>query len=178
VLHDHAADGERLELGERRELAGAADLDVDIEERGLRLLRREFVRDRPAWRTRDETETLLKIEAIDLVDDTVDVITEIGALAFDVAIEFEDFLRRVAARYPRIDLEAPRFERLQHVPLRIGGHLARLAPGIGEEVQRPRRCHRGIELAHRARRRVARIDEERLAVLLLALVQRREILVR
>jgi len=161
ILHHHAADGEWLELGHGRELAGAADLDIDIEQGRLRLLRGEFVRDRPARRTRDKAKALLKIETVDLVDDTVDVVAKIGALAFDAAIEFQNLVRRIAAAHQRIDLEAPVFERLQHVPLRIGGHLARLAPGIGEEMERPRRCHRRIELAHRPGRRVARIDEER-----------------
>ncbi len=46
---------------------------------------------------------------------------------------------------------------------RVGGQrrLGR-APGIGEEFQRPLRRHRGIELAQRARRRIARIGEQRL----------------
>ncbi len=30
VLHHHAADRHRLELGDRRQRAGAADLDVDV----------------------------------------------------------------------------------------------------------------------------------------------------
>ena len=30
VLHDDAADADRLELGDRRQRAGAADLDLDV----------------------------------------------------------------------------------------------------------------------------------------------------
>src|SRR6185312_10801309 len=51
VLH-HAADGDGLEDSERRELAGATDIDADILELGLALLGGEFVRDRPARRAR------------------------------------------------------------------------------------------------------------------------------
>jgi hypothetical protein len=34
---------------------------------------------RPAWRTRHETEPLLPIEAVDLVNDAVDIVVEAGA---------------------------------------------------------------------------------------------------
>ena len=79
VLHDHAADADRLELADRRERAGAADLDLDVLEHGDGALGRELVRDRPARRARDEAEPLLPVEAVDLVDDAVDVVVELGA---------------------------------------------------------------------------------------------------
>src|SRR6185312_182099 len=65
--HHDAADGDGLEDSERRELAGATDIDADILELGLALLGGEFVRDRPARRARGETEPLLKLEIVDLV---------------------------------------------------------------------------------------------------------------
>ena len=76
VLHDDAADPDRLELADRRERAGAADLDLDVAQHGGRALGGEFVRDRPARRARDEAEPLLPVEAVDLVDDAVDVVVE------------------------------------------------------------------------------------------------------
>ena len=48
VLHHHAADRDRLELRDRRERAGAPDLDLDVAHHRRRLLGRELVRDRPA----------------------------------------------------------------------------------------------------------------------------------
>ncbi len=87
VLHDDAADADRLELADRRQRAGAADLDLDVLEHGRRLLGRELVRDRPARRARDEAEPLLPVEAVDLVDDAVDVVVELGALLLDLAME-------------------------------------------------------------------------------------------
>ncbi len=80
VLHHHAADRHRLELGDRRQRAGAPDLDLDVAQHGGRLLGREFVRDRPARAARDEAEALLPVEAVELVDDAVDVVVELGAL--------------------------------------------------------------------------------------------------
>ena len=48
VLHDDAADADRLELADRRERAGATNLDLDVVEHGDGALGRELVRDRPA----------------------------------------------------------------------------------------------------------------------------------
>src|SRR5262249_8257429 len=56
VLPDHAADADRLELADRRERAGAADLDLDVAKHRHGALGREFVRDAPARRPRDEAE--------------------------------------------------------------------------------------------------------------------------
>ena len=67
VLHDDTANGDRLELGDRRERAGAADLNLDRLDDGRRLLGGKFVRDRPTRVARDEAEPLLPIQPIDLV---------------------------------------------------------------------------------------------------------------
>src|ERR1019366_3949733 len=95
VLHDDAADADRLELGDRRERAGAADLNLDVLEHGDGALSPEFVRARPARRRRDEAKPLLPVEAIDFIDDAVDVVVEIGAGLFDLAVEGEQFLDRM-----------------------------------------------------------------------------------
>ena len=81
VGDDDAADGHRLELGDRRQRARAADVDLDRLDDRRRLLGRELVRDRPARRARDEAEPLLQREIIDLVDDAVDVVAERRPLA-------------------------------------------------------------------------------------------------
>ena len=54
VLHDDAADADRLKLRGGREHAGAPDGDQHALHDGRRALGRELVRDRPARRTRDE----------------------------------------------------------------------------------------------------------------------------
>src|SRR5690349_20682832 len=65
VLHDDAADTDWLELADRRERAGAPDLDFDVLQHRHGALGGEFVRDRPARRARDETEPLLPVDAVD-----------------------------------------------------------------------------------------------------------------
>ncbi len=96
VLHDHAADADRLELADRRERAGAADLDLDVAQHGGRLLGGEFMRDRPARRARHEAEPLLPVEPVDLVDDAVDVVVELGALLLDLLMEGEQLFDALA----------------------------------------------------------------------------------
>ena len=68
-----AADEHRRESRDRRDRAGAPDLDVDAEHFGRHLLGGKLVRDRPARLARDEAELALQVEAIDLVDDAVDL---------------------------------------------------------------------------------------------------------
>ena len=92
-----------------------------------------------------------------------------------LAIEFQHLRQILAAFGARIDLEAPGFQRLQEFPmgLRLGIDLA---PGIGKEAQRPLGGDGRIELAHRPGGGIARIGESLLALLLLPLVQRQELL--
>ena len=92
VGDDHAADADRLQSPDRRQLAGAADLDVDRFERGLGFLGGEFVRESPARRARDLAEPLLPVEPVDLVDDAVDVERQVGARLLDRAVMGEHLL--------------------------------------------------------------------------------------
>ena len=63
VLHDDAADGDRLQPRDGGQRAGAPDLDVDGEELRRRLLGRELVRDRPARRAGAQAEARLQRRA-------------------------------------------------------------------------------------------------------------------
>ena len=171
VLHDDAADTDGFELADRRQRAGAADLDFDVLEHGRGALGRKLVRDRPARRTRDEAEAFLPIEPVHLVDHAVDVIVEMRALRFDLPMKRKQFLHRAADLRQRIGLEAAMLEPLDHARLRISRHVAHLAPGIGEEAERARGGNRRILLAQRTGGRIARIGEDRLARLFLPLVK-------
>ena len=180
-VRDHdAADGDRLQLGDRRQRAGAADLDRDVVERGDRLLGRELVRDRPARRAADETEAVLQREVVDLVDHAVDVVVEVGALLRQLVVERERVVQGLGDAGLGIDREAPFLQPLDRLgmQLRLVVPALHLAHRIGEEFQRPRLGDAGVELAHRAGRGVARVGEHRLALLLALLVQREEGIVR
>jgi hypothetical protein len=76
VADRNAADEHRLEARHGRERTGAPDLELHVaHDRGL-LLRRELVRNGPARRAGDEAEVALPVEAVDLVDDAIDVVAE------------------------------------------------------------------------------------------------------
>ncbi len=100
VLHDHAANGDRFELRDGRQGSGAADLDVDVADDRRGLLGRKLVSHGPARVARDEAEALLPVEAIDFVDDAVDVVFELGAREADFVVEREQLFDR-AARAPQ-----------------------------------------------------------------------------
>src|SRR6185312_15533574 len=127
------------------------------------------VRDAPARRARDEAEPLLPVEAVDLVDDAVDVVVELRALFLDLAVEGDEFFRRAAELRQRIGPEAAALEPLDHAGLRVFRHLADLAPGVGEEAERARGGDRRVLLPQRAGGGVARIGEHRRAGFLLPL---------
>ena len=98
VADRRAADEHRLQLGHRRELAGAADLDVDAAHARHLLLRRVLVRHRPARLARHEAEPLLQRAVVDLVDHAVDVEGQRVALRGDAAVEGDQPVGALAPR--------------------------------------------------------------------------------
>ena len=165
IADRRAADEHRLELGHRRQLAGAADLHVDAFEHRRLLLRRVLVRHGPARLARLEAESLLQRAVVDLVDDAVDV----------------EGSRRAARRSrheSRPGRRRPPLTRLLAArpagpssPARRAGRAAwpaapalQLAQTVGEEAQRPLGGDAGVELAHHTGGGIARVDEGLLAL--------------
>ncbi len=93
--------------------------------------------DRPARRAAHEAQPLLPVDAVDLVDDAVDVVGQRRPLDAHLAVEGPHLVGRPAQLGQRIDLEAPLLEQLQVFAVRLPGARLGLAPGIGEEAQRP-----------------------------------------
>src|SRR5690606_22110608 len=94
--HD-AADGDGMQARDGGQGAGAADLDVDAVQNGRRLLRREFVGDGPAGAAGDEAEALLPVQAVDLIDDAVDVVAEAAAVSLQRLIDADQALSALDA---------------------------------------------------------------------------------
>ena len=138
VLHDHAADRDRLELGDRGECAGTADLNLDVADDGGGPFGRKLVRNRPTRIARDESEPLLPIEAVDFVDHAVDVVVERGALGLDFVVEREHRIHRVADLHQRVGLEAAGGKPFDHAGLSLRGQLAHFSPAVGKEAERSR----------------------------------------
>ena len=172
VGDDDAADCHGLELRERRQRPGPADIDANRLDDRRRLLSRELVRDRPARRARDEAEPLLQREIIDLVDDAVDVVAERRALFFDRAIVRQHLRGRMAELGQGIGRQAEAAHRLDGAELGRSERLADFAPGVGEKLQRPLGGHARIELAQRAGGEIARIGVDWLAGGRLARIER------
>ena len=74
---DDATHRDGLEFSHRRQGTRATDLDFNIAQDGDGLFRREFMGLRPARRARHETKTRLRAQIIHLVNNTVDIITEL-----------------------------------------------------------------------------------------------------
>ncbi len=172
VGHRDAADEHGREPRDGRDRTGAPDLDVDPEHLGRHLFRRELVRHGPARFARDEPERALRGERVDLVDDAVDVERQAAAPLGDALVE-RDEVGGAAGDAPLAihrqpgaleEVEQPRVSGGQREPLR-------LPDAIRKKAQRSLRRHRRIELAHRPRGGVARIDEGLLSRRQLALVQ-------
>src|SRR6185295_9494335 len=89
VAHGHAADEHRLELGRRRQRAGAPHVEHHVFHDGHFFLGRELVRQRPARRTRHEAELFLVRAAIYLVYNAVDLERQLRAARADVAVIVE-----------------------------------------------------------------------------------------
>jgi hypothetical protein len=64
-----------------------------------------------------------QIEPVDLVDDAVDVVAELGALASIIAIEGQQFLDAIAQRRQRVGRQSPRPSAIHfdHAELRLAG---------------------------------------------------------
>ena len=78
-LHRDAAEMDRLEDGERVEVAELADVPRDVPEQRDRGGRRELPRDRPARVAPDDAEPALQLDVVDLHDAAVDLEVERAA---------------------------------------------------------------------------------------------------
>ena len=85
MLDRRAGDLDRLHHAERRDPAGAADVDLDVEQLGVDLLGRVLERDRPARRAAGRAEPALQREVVDLDHDAVDLVLDVVAVLAVVA---------------------------------------------------------------------------------------------
>ena len=144
-------------------------MDIYLLDHGFDLLGGEFVGDGPARGAADEAEPFLIIEAVDLIDHTIDVIGQGGTLAGDFIVERQNLVRAPAQLRQGIGLEPPIAEPVEKRQMG-SAHVAAndFTIGIGEELKATFSRHGGVELAHRARGRVAGIGERGLTGFLAA----------
>ena len=130
VGDDHAADADGRESADGCQLTGSADLNVDCFEGGLGFLGWKLVRKPPTRCSCDETEALLIIKPVDLVDDPVDVERQVRARFLDRTIMGEHFLRRVAANEKLADRNAETLDALHRLILGVSERLTELTPAM------------------------------------------------
>ena len=174
----HAADRDGRQIGNRRQGTRAPDLDGDTFESGGGTLGRKLVRDGPARATADPAEAFLPVEPVDLVNNAINIIVEIGAAIDDPLIVAEHGSEIGAARCPSVELETEATQTVAGLPQGVAKRITDLAPGIGRKAEPPRCGNRRIDLAQAARGTVARIGVERLLRRLTCVVENGEIRLR
>ena len=169
--HGRAADEDRREPRHRREHAGPADVHLDLLDGRRRLLRRELVRDGPAWVARHEAEPLLIGDPVDLHDDAVGAVVELLSLRPPLADEGEDLVDVRRLPHVRIRAQAELAQPGEQGVLRVDLEpRGRVAPHRQVALGRRRR----VELPDGAGRGVARVRERRLLALEALAVRRLE----
>ena len=116
----HAAHGHRTQPRHRRERAGTPDLHINIQHFGHRLLRRIFVRHRPARFAAGKTQARLQIQPVDLIDHAVNVKRQIRANGGDVFVKRRQRLRTRRHGALTTDRKTPGGKLRQQPVLRIG----------------------------------------------------------
>ena len=159
VRDDDAADGDRGEPPHGGQLARAADLDVDGFQSGLRAFGGKFMRDRPARRLRDEAQSLLPVEPVDLIDDAVDIVRHLGALGLDHPVMRQHVGDALETLQKRRNGNTCLFDRIHDAELCVRGQHAHLAPSMSQKAQRARSSNIRVFLTQRSRCGVARVGE-------------------
>ena len=174
-LDGHAADVDRLEHGERVQVAELADVPHDVLERRDLGRRRELPGDRPARVAADDAEAALELEVVDLHDDAVDLEVQAAAALLPGQALGDDLVLVGEQLDVGVDPEAVLAQPLQRLPVARELQAVDGADPVGPHRQRALGRELGVELADRAGRGVARVHERREARLGAALVQRREV---
>ena len=164
VVEGGAADGgssdeDRGEHGDGGELAGASDLNLDVFDFGDAGAGGEFVGDGPAGGFAGVSEAALDLGGIDLDDDAVDFVTEIGTFFFGAIDEGHHLVDVLDGLAVRVDAEAGGGERVEG----FGLFVEEIVAGFGErevgvEVETAAGNDVGLEGADGSGGGIARID--------------------
>ena len=177
IRDGRAGQTHRLNDRLRREHTRAADLHDDVAHAALLLLRRVFIRHRPARELRRAAEILPLREIVDLNDRAVDVERERLAVVADPVNARAAGIERFTALI-RHDREAQRRQIVQRFRVRGKRAVAVKLEVEDDDIELARRRDLRVLLAHRARRRVAGIGQQRLFEQLALGIERCEYFVR
>ena len=159
AAHGDAAHEDGLQVGHRGDGAGAADLHHDLLDLRLHLFGRELEGDGPARRLRDLAQAGARIDGVDLHHQPVDLVGQGVALGEQRRVHLHHAREALHHRAPRVDRQAELLEVVELLGVRVEGLPLHHAHLVEVDGQRPRRGDLRVELAQRAGRRVARVDE-------------------
>src|SRR5437588_2965557 len=160
-LHSHPADVDGFEYGVGRRRPRPADIYVDVAEQRLALLRRVLVRDRPSRRLRRVAQLALLRRLVDLHHHAVDLVLEVVAVLLPVLDERPDDVERLRLLALGGRAEPGLLQRTHRLTLGLERDPLGRPDPVDQYRERPSGGHRGILLAQRAGRRVARVRERR-----------------
>jgi hypothetical protein len=86
------------------------------------------VRDRPARAARAEAQTRLQIQPVDLVDDAIDVIGQIGARKPDLVVVVDQRLDAFEPPCQRVDRKAPALANTSIMPCWVSAGISDISP--------------------------------------------------
>src|SRR5690606_13416747 len=130
------------------------------------LLGRELVGERPAGGAGGGAEVLLEVESVELEDDPVYVVLEVGSFLAPAVQERLGLLHAPEAGVEGVDAEAALCEPFEHLTLRGDAELGGPPYRVEEDFEVAAGRGARIDLAERARGGVAGVHERRLAQLL------------
>ena len=171
VRNNDAADVDRLQIGNRGQRAGAADLNTDVVDACNRLFGRKFVRNCPTRRAGQKTQSFLQGNGVDLINDAVYVVRQVGTDFHQVRKISVDFLQAAAEPVVRIGRKTPFLQAFEKFGLRIPAAPGHFPPGVGKKAQIAFGRNRSVELAERAGCRIARIGKSFFVFCFIFLIQ-------
>ena len=154
-----AGDRHRIELRDRREHAGAANLDANLAQDGLLFLGRELKGDGPARCASGKAQVELLLEAVDLYDHAVDVVVQVAAMLERLSAELVGLGRRGAAGHVGVDAKAGAAQPIEELALAMDVQRVGIGDGIDKGCQVATRRDLGILLAQGSGGSVARVGE-------------------
>ena len=175
VRNDDAADVDRFQIGNGGQGAGAADLNSDVVDAGYGPLSRKFMRCRPAWRSCQVSESFLQGPAVDLVNNSVDIVRQVGAYGQQIRVTLFEAFGVGTETVVGIGRKTPALKKKKKFALRLPWYFRQFSPGIGEKAEFALSGYRSVKLPERPGRRVARIGKKFFSFSEILFVQRKKV---
>ena len=164
VGHGHAPHEHGCQLGNRGELAGAADLHIDGQHGGQLLLGRVFVGHGPTGLARDEAQGALQVEPVDFVHRAIDVERQAVSLLAQLGVKAHQICSTRRHLGKLRDRKSPFLKGLQACHLRgprraalLG--LRDLTHPVSIKTEWALGCDGGVKLSDGTGGGIARVDK-------------------